>query len=59
MRGNQGYYVGIDRGNNAMSNVSLWESAEAAEQMATFQPMLDLARSFVALAFGSSRLFSI
>lgn len=31
MRGNLGYYVGIDRTNNAMSNVSLWESVEAAE----------------------------
>ena len=49
MRGNLGYYVGIDRRNNAMSNVSLWDSVEAAEQMATFQPMLDLARTFVAL----------
>jgi hypothetical protein len=43
MRGNLGYYVGIDRKNNAISNVSLWESIETAEQMATFQPMLDLA----------------
>jgi hypothetical protein len=49
MRGNLGYYVGIDRKNNAISNVSLWETVEAAEQMATFQPMLDLAGAFVAL----------
>ena len=49
MRGNLGYYVGIDRRNNAISNVSLWDSVEAAEQMATFQPMLDLAKTFVAL----------
>jgi len=49
MHGNLGYYVGIDRKNNAISNVSLWESVEAAEQMATFQPMLDLASRFVAL----------
>jgi hypothetical protein len=49
MRGNLGYYVGIDSKNNAMSNVSLWNSVEAAEQMATFQPMLDLASAFVAL----------
>jgi hypothetical protein len=49
MRGNLGYYVGVDRKNNAMSNISLWESVEAAEQMAIFQPMLDLASSFVAL----------
>jgi hypothetical protein len=47
MRGNLGYYVGIDRKNNAISNVSLWESIEAAEQMATSQPMLDLASTFV------------
>ncbi len=49
MRGNLGYYVGIDRRNNAISNVSLWDSIEAAEQMTTFQPMLDLAKAFVAL----------
>ena len=49
MRGNLGYYVGIDRRNNAISNVSLWDSVEAAEQMATFRPMLDLATTFVAL----------
>jgi quinol monooxygenase YgiN len=49
MRGNLGYYVGVDCKNNAMSNISLWESVEAAEQMAIFQPMLDLAKSFVAL----------
>jgi hypothetical protein len=49
MRGNLGYYVGIDRKNNAMSNVSLWESVEAAEQMATFQAMNDLAGTFIAL----------
>jgi len=49
MRGNLGYYVGIDRKNNAISNVSLWDSVDAAEQMATFLPMLDLARTFVSL----------
>ena len=49
MRGNLGYYAGIDRKNNAMSNVSIWESIETAEQMATFQPMIDLAGAFVAL----------
>lgn len=49
MRGNLGHYVGIDRKNNAISNVSAWESLEAAEQMATFQPMLDLAGRFIAL----------
>jgi hypothetical protein len=49
MRGNLGYYVGVDRSNSAMSNVSVWESVEAAEQMATFQAMIDLASTFVAL----------
>ena len=49
MRGNLGYYVGIDRRNNAISNVSLWDSIEAAEQMATLQAMIDLAGTFVAL----------
>ena len=49
MRGNLGYYVGIDRKNNAISNVSLWDSVEAAGQMTTFQPMLDLAKTFVEL----------
>ena len=29
MRGNLGYYAGIDRKNNAMSNVSIWESLPA------------------------------
>jgi hypothetical protein len=55
MRGNLGYYAGIDRKNNAMSNVSLWESIEAAEQMATFQPMLDLASTFVPLSVRMQR----
>jgi len=49
MHGNLGYYVGIDRGHNAISNVSLWDSVESAEQIATFQPMLDLAGTFIAL----------
>ena len=49
MRGNLGYFAGIDRSNNAMHNVSLWETAEDANQMASFQPMLDLAGEFVAL----------
>ena len=49
MRGNLGYFVGIDRVANAMHNVSLWETVEDANQMASFQPMLDLASVFVAL----------
>ncbi len=48
MRGNLAYYAGIDRANNAMTNVSLWDSLDSANQMASFQPMLNLAGKFVA-----------
>ena len=43
LRGNLGYFAGIDRANNAMHNVSFWESVEGANQMASFQPMVALA----------------
>ena len=46
LRGNRGYYVGVDRENNAMTNVSIWESRADAEQMATLRAMLDLAKTF-------------
>jgi hypothetical protein len=49
MRGNLGYFTGIDRANSAMHNVSFWKSVEDAEQMASFRPMLDRAAEFVAL----------
>lgn len=49
MQGNLGYYVGIDRTNNAMHNVSVWESVGDANQMATFAPMLALAAEFTAI----------
>jgi hypothetical protein len=49
MKGNLAYYVGIDRRNNAMHNVSVWQSAADADQMATFAPMLELAAEFTAL----------
>jgi hypothetical protein len=49
MRGNLGFFVGIDRVANAMHNVSFWESVEDAEQMDSFEPMLNLATEFVAL----------
>jgi hypothetical protein len=47
LKGNLGYYVGIDRENSAMTNVSLWATRADAEQMASLQPMLDLAKTFV------------
>jgi quinol monooxygenase YgiN len=47
LKGNQAYYVGIDRENNALTNVSVWDSVDDAKQMASLQPMLDLAKTFV------------
>lgn len=47
--GNLGYFVGIDRANNAMHNVSFWETVVDANQMASFAPMLALAGEFSAL----------
>lgn len=49
MQGNLAYYVGIDRKNNAMHNVSVWESVADANQMAAFAPMLELAAEFSAV----------
>jgi hypothetical protein len=49
LRGNIAYYVGVDRSNHAMHNVSVWETVADANQMATFAPMLALAGEFVAL----------
>ena len=44
LKGNRAYCVGIARENNAMTNVSVWDTRGDAEQMATLQPMLNLAR---------------
>jgi hypothetical protein len=49
LNGNITFYAGIDRSNNAMHNVSFWETVADANQMATFEPMLALATEFVAL----------
>jgi quinol monooxygenase YgiN len=46
MNGNLAYYVGIDHANNAMHNVSMWESVADANQMSTFAPMLALGKEF-------------
>jgi hypothetical protein len=47
LKGNLAYYVGIDRENCAMTNVSVWATRADAEQMASLQAMLDLAKTFV------------
>lgn len=49
LKGNLAYFVGIDRANHAMHNISVWESVADAEQMTTFAPMLALAAEFIAL----------
>lgn len=49
LRGNIGYYVGIDATNNSMTNVSIWETLEDANQMASLKEMQALAVSFSAL----------
>jgi hypothetical protein len=46
LKGNRAYYVGIDRENSAMTNVSIWETIGDAQQMASLQAMLDLAKLF-------------
>ena len=47
LKGNRAYYVGIDSENNAMTNVSVWDTRIDAEQMAALQPMLSLAKIFI------------
>ena len=49
MRGNRNYFVGIDRQNGAMTNVSVWDTLEDAQQMASLREMLDLAGTFAEL----------
>jgi hypothetical protein len=49
MKGNLVYYAGVDRINNAMHNVSFWQSVADANQMATFAPMRALAGEFTAI----------
>jgi len=42
------FFAGVDRERSQITNVSVWDSVEHAEQMSTFQPMLDLGKRFVA-----------
>jgi hypothetical protein len=41
------YYAGIDRAKSQLTNISVWASDADAQQLATFQPMLDLAKQFM------------
>jgi hypothetical protein len=46
LSGNLGYFVGVDHANNAMHNVSMWETVADAHQMASFEPMKKLGAEF-------------
>ena len=46
MPGLLAFYVGADEATSSLSNVSLWTSLEAARQLDTFQPMLELGKPF-------------
>jgi hypothetical protein len=46
LKGNRAFYAGIDRENNAMVNVSVWDTREDAKQLDSLQAMLDLAKVF-------------
>ena len=47
MRGCHAYFAGADEATSSLTNVSVWESRETAEQMDRFAPMLELGRKFV------------
>jgi hypothetical protein len=49
LKGLKAYFAGIDREKAQMTNVSIWETVEDAKQMDTFQPMQDLAKSFMGI----------
>lgn len=48
LKGLRSYFAGVDRARLQITNVSVWDSPEDAEQMSSFQPMLDLAKRFAA-----------
>ena len=49
LKGNLGYYVGLDKEKHAMTNVSFWDNVESAKQMSTLKQMLDMRTTFEAL----------
>lgn len=48
MRGLLGYFAGADEAASSLTNVSLWVDLAAARQMDSFEPMLELGRTFAA-----------
>lgn len=49
LKGNLGYYVGIDKEKHTMTNVSFWDTIENAKQMATLKEMLAMRSTFESL----------
>src|SRR5215469_14744743 len=48
MPGLLAFYFGADEATSSLTNVSLWTSLEAAKQLDTFRPMLELGKPFIA-----------
>jgi hypothetical protein len=46
MRGLIDFYVGADEATSSLSQVSIWKTLDGAKQLDTFQPMLDLGKTF-------------
>jgi len=49
LKGNLGYYVGVDKEKHTLTNVSFWDNIENAKQMSTLKEMLAMRTSFEAL----------
>ena len=48
MPGLLSFYAGADADTLTLTNVSIWDSVEHAKQLDTFEPMVALAREFIA-----------
>ena len=48
MRGLLAFYAGADEATSSLSNVSIWSTLADAKQLDTFQPMLELGKTFSA-----------
>ncbi|HKT16927.1 MAG TPA: hypothetical protein VJR47_02715 [Stellaceae bacterium] len=48
MRGLLHYYAGEDEAVSSLTNVSIWATLDDANQMDSFEPMLELGRTFAA-----------
>ena len=46
LKGNLGFFFGIDHEHGAMQNVSIWETVADAKQLDTFEPMRKLGVEF-------------